>query len=180
LGVDKLEILQQAKVAVVNPTGKGETFCITALEFELLGVPVVTKNVGGPRNVVDNGETGILYERERDLPAAVIRLLKDEPLRQRMGQEGIRYGREHFDIAVIIRKWEQLLSEVASGRGVTPDYAMSPGSTREKRVKEWNRKLKRIPLLQWLPSIDYWTHAYRKKKHSLVTKPLRFILNRPL
>jgi glycosyltransferase involved in cell wall biosynthesis len=170
LGADKLELLGQAKVAVANPTGIGETFCITALEFALLGVPVVTRNAGGPVNVVVNGETSLLYEHESELPQAVIALLRDEGRRQAMGRKAIQHARSHFDIATVVAKWEKILGEVRAGLPAVPDLAVTG---RPKALKEWNRRLKRIPLLGWLPSIDHWAHSLRKKKHSLFDKRFR-------
>lgn len=77
LGADKWRLLREAKVAVTNPTGAGETFCVSAAEYGLLGVPVVTRNAGGPIDVVANGVSGILFDDERELPAAVVALLRE-------------------------------------------------------------------------------------------------------
>jgi glycosyltransferase involved in cell wall biosynthesis len=170
LGADKLNLLSQAKVAVPNPTGHGETFCITALEFALLGVPVVTKNLGGPVNIVVNGETGVLYEHESQLPQAVIALLKDEERRRAMGRKAILRARSNFDIGVVVAKWERILDEVRAGLPATPDLAITG---RSKALKEWHRRIKQIPFLRWLPSVDFWAHALRKKKHSLFDKRFR-------
>lgn len=167
VGADKLDLLMRAKVAVANPTGIGETFCISALEFGLLGVPVVTRNAGGPVNVVVNGETGLLYERESQLPGAVIALLKDEGRRRDMGRKAIIHTRSHFDIEPVVAKWARILAEVRAGIQAVPDLAVTG---RPKTLKEWNRRIKRIPLLGWLPSVDYWAHAIQKKKHSLFDK----------
>lgn len=169
LGADKLEVLARAKVAVANPTGVGETFCITAVEFGLLGVPVVTKKVGGPVNVIEDGVTGILYDRESQLAESVIRLLRETDLRDRMGQAASQRVRALFDIEPVLQRWEGLLDQVLSGLPVQPDLRIL-GTP--KRWKEWNRKGRALPGFHWLPSIAYWKHAWNKKKRSLVTKRL--------
>jgi glycosyltransferase involved in cell wall biosynthesis len=173
LGAEKTELLKRAKVAVANPTGSGETFCLTALEFELLGVPVVTKNVGGPRNVVSNGKTGILYDHERQLPEAVIRLLTDDELRQEMGQNALTYARENFDIEIIIQKWGKIIRAVELGEEVVLDYGITEQRDWLTRLKELNRKIKAFGPLKWLPSIDYWVHAFAKKKKSWIINPIK-------
>jgi glycosyltransferase involved in cell wall biosynthesis len=173
LGAGKAELLKQAKVAVANPTGVGETFCITALEFGLLGVPVVTKNEGGPRNVVSNGQTGMLYDHERELPKAVVHLLTHEALRREMGRKAMTFTREQFDIQVVIQRWERILQEVHRGVAVIPDYGITAGSGPCKRLKEVNRKIKSARLFGWLPSIDYWIHAFVKKKNSWIVNPIK-------
>lgn len=115
LGADKWRLLRQAKVAVTNPTGAGETFCISAVEFGLLGVPVVTKNAGGPIDVVDSGVSGILFDDERDLPEAVVGLLRDENRRAEMGRNAMARVRSRFDIEVVIEKWQATIREILSG-----------------------------------------------------------------
>ncbi len=173
LGANKTELLKQAKVAVANPTGAGETFCITALEFELLGVPVVTKNTGGPRNVVSDGKTGILYDHESQLPEAVITILTHDELRQEMGRNAMTFARDKFDIGVVIRKWEKIIQDVHLGEVVVPDYEITTGRDRCKQLKEMNRKIKSLGPLSWLPSIDYWVHAFVKKKNSWIINPIK-------
>jgi glycosyltransferase involved in cell wall biosynthesis len=112
LGADKWRLLREARVAVTNPTGAGETFCISAVEFGLLGVPVVTKNVGGPIDIVESGVSGILLDDERDLPGAVVGLLQDENRRAEMGRNAMTRVRSRFAIEVIIERWHTVIEEV--------------------------------------------------------------------
>ena len=112
VGADKWRLLRQAKVAVTNPTGAGETFCISAVEFGLLGVPVVTRNAGGPIDIVDSGVTGILVDDERALPGAVVGLLRDENRRADMGRNAMARVRSRFDIEIAIKRWHELIDHV--------------------------------------------------------------------
>ncbi len=121
LGADKWRLLREAKVAVTNPTGAGETFCISAAEFGLLGVPVVTRNVGGPIDVVESGVSGILFDDERELPDAVIGLLRDENRRAEMGRNAMARVRSRFDIEVVIEKWHKVIDEILAGDPVAAD-----------------------------------------------------------
>jgi glycosyltransferase involved in cell wall biosynthesis len=170
LGADKNQLLRSAKVAVVNPTGVGETFCISALEFELLGVPVITKNFGGPRNVMVDGRTGILIDREGDLAQAVVRLLRDDRLRASMAEQGIAHARAHFDIAGVVQAWERLLRELEEGAAAAPDFTITHACGL-KRAKDVTRRLRSLPGLGWLPSVDAVLHLLRKKNNSLFVKP---------
>lgn len=169
LGADKNDLLRQAKVAVVNPTGVGETFCMSALEFELLGVPVVTKDFGGPRNVVQDGRTGILFRRERQLGEAVIRLLRDDRLRAAMSAQAVVHGRT-FDVAAVIPLWVRLVEELERGEAAAPDFRTTVPAPL-KRAKDLNRRLRALPGLGWLPSVDCLRHALRKRAHSLFVRP---------
>ncbi len=121
LGADKWRLLREAKVAVTNPTGAGETFCLSAAEFGLLGVPVVTRNVGGPIDVVESGVSGILFDDERELPDAVIGLLRDENRRAEMGRNAMARVRSRFDIEVVIEKWHKVIDEILAGDPVAAD-----------------------------------------------------------
>lgn len=47
LGVEKNDVIRNTCVGVVNPTGRTETFGISALDFESMSVPVVTIAKGG-------------------------------------------------------------------------------------------------------------------------------------
>lgn len=121
LGADKWRLLREAKVAVTNPSGAGETFCLSAVEFGLLGVPVVTRNAGGLIDVVENGVSGILFDDERELPGAVTGLLRDENRRAEMGRNAMARVRSRFDIAVVIEKWQEVIREVLAGTPVAED-----------------------------------------------------------
>lgn len=54
------------------------------------GKPVVASNVGGIPFMVENEKTGLLFESENveDLADKIVTLLKDEKLRQKMGEAG--------------------------------------------------------------------------------------------
>jgi len=74
-----------------------EAFGLVALEASACGIPVVASDVGGLKDIVVGGETG-LFVPVRDSAAlahALLMLLTDEPLRQRLG-EGARRRAEEF------------------------------------------------------------------------------------
>jgi glycosyltransferase involved in cell wall biosynthesis len=77
------------------------------------GVPVVAEAVGQNREYVRHDETGLLVE-SGDVEAfasAVVRLLEDAPLRERLGQAAIHDVRERFG-------WERLVKAVERAYGV--------------------------------------------------------------
>jgi hypothetical protein len=91
-----------------------------------------------------------------------------------MGQAAIHRMRTLFDIEVVLEKWEEILRQVWEGVPASRDYAVT-GS--RKQLKECNRRLRSCWGLHWLPSIDYWHHAFKKKKHSLFVKPFKRFLS---
>ena len=68
------------------------------LDAMACGKPVVATTAGGIPEVVADGETGLLVAPRDDaaLAAAIVRLLRDGPLRASMGQAGERRVRERF------------------------------------------------------------------------------------
>lgn len=74
-----------------------EPFGLVALEALACGVPVVASTVGGLKEIVVDGENGLLVQ-PRDpaaLARALITLIKDEPLRLRLAQAAIRRAGEY-------------------------------------------------------------------------------------
>ncbi len=71
--------------AFVHP-GESETFCQTVQEAQASGVPVVAAGSGGPRDLIDHGRTGLLYDPSTppSLWRTVTALVRDEALRSRL------------------------------------------------------------------------------------------------
>jgi trehalose synthase len=60
------------------------------------GKPVVGGDVGGIRLQVVDGETGFLVDGPTECAEALVRLLRDPGLRERMGDAGRERVRERF------------------------------------------------------------------------------------
>lgn len=73
-------------------TGAEETFGQTLQEAAASGLPVIAPRAGGPIDLVEEGETGILFEPDDadELQAAVQSLTEDAATRARMGEAGRR------------------------------------------------------------------------------------------
>jgi glycosyltransferase involved in cell wall biosynthesis len=77
-----------------------EGLCLAVIEAQAAGVPVVATPVGGIKETVVDGETGLLVS-PRDpagLAAAILRLLGDRALAARVSVEARRRVRERFSI----------------------------------------------------------------------------------
>jgi glycosyltransferase involved in cell wall biosynthesis len=87
-----------ARAAVVACPSRREGFGVACLEAMSHGRAVVATGVGGLRDLVVDGETGLVVP-PRDpaaLRAALERLLGDPELRRRLGAAGRERAREHF------------------------------------------------------------------------------------
>ena len=114
VGLEKYEIINKCKVGVVNPTANSETFCISAVEMEAVGVPVCTKNKYGLKDTVLHNETGLLSNSNTRLCKDIVKLLKDEKLYIDISENTIAYARK-FKSDNIIIEWDKIFDEILKG-----------------------------------------------------------------
>ena len=109
LGGEKKEIIQTAKVAIA-PNDK-ETFCISALEYVLSGVPVVGVSSGGINDVIQNKKTGILCKTKSGMKRNIIKIFKGKRTFEKL-PDGLKYFRSNFDVDLFIKEWKRVINEV--------------------------------------------------------------------
>lgn len=99
---DELQRLY-ARAAVVACPSRREGFGVACLEAMAHGRPVVATDVGGLRDLVVDGETGLVVPPRRPdaLRAALERLLGDRELREELGAAGRERARERFSWEVV-------------------------------------------------------------------------------
>jgi glycosyltransferase involved in cell wall biosynthesis len=102
---------------------------ISILEAMARRVPVVASAVGGIPEVVTSGVDGLLVPPADPaaLAEAVLRLLRDEALRRRIGEAGYATVRDRFSIDAQVRRIEAVYNEELTRAGVLlGDGAGSP------------------------------------------------------
>jgi glycosyltransferase involved in cell wall biosynthesis len=90
------------------------------LEAMGLGRPVVATDIGGNRELVRHGETGLLVP-PRDpgaLAAAVLTLLYDGALASRLTDSARERFRAGFSVSTMVQQYEQLYEELLQKKGV--------------------------------------------------------------
>jgi glycosyltransferase involved in cell wall biosynthesis len=78
-----------------------EAFGIVLLEAQALGIPVVGSRVGGISEAMEDGVTGVLVppDNPKALADALESLLHDPARRQKMGEQGKMWVREHYSLS---------------------------------------------------------------------------------
>jgi trehalose synthase len=96
----------QRKAAVVLQKSTREGFGLTVAEAMWKGTPVIGGNVGGIRYQIRDGENGFLVSSIEEAAKRIIQLVKDERLRQAMGEKARETVRKKF---LLTRYLEQYL-----------------------------------------------------------------------
>ena len=88
---------------------------ICVVEAAALGLPVVSTDVGGMRDLLVHEQTALLVpdDDDRAMADAVLRLVADSELAQRLSVNG-RALAEHSAIDLVQPQWERLLDEMSS------------------------------------------------------------------
>ena len=106
------ELMQCFDVSVL--TTKVETFGLVLVEAMLAGAPVVGSNAGGVPEIIEDGETGLLFDSfdADSLADRLGRLYRDDKLRARLALAGREKARDSFDrdtqFAKLLRKLQEL------------------------------------------------------------------------
>lgn len=97
--------------AMLLPSVDREGLPSTMLEAMAQGVPVIGSDIGGPRDAIRPGETGLLVQpNDANALACAIRDLADAP--ERLGEWGkscIKYIRTHYSYEHMIDQYERAL-----------------------------------------------------------------------
>ena len=105
---------------VVHAAIEPEAFGMVLVEAMACGKPVIASDSGGPREIVQDGVTGLLV-RPGDaarFAQAILTLLGDERRRLRMGQAGSGRVRELFSAERMVRQLEDLYQEMVGTHSI--------------------------------------------------------------
>jgi glycosyltransferase involved in cell wall biosynthesis len=111
-GEDKLAAYVDSEVYVLP--SRYETFPMTILEAYACGKPIVASRVGGLKDLVKDGETGLLFEpgNVEQLAKSIFNLLNGNDAAKEMGLKGKNFVRENFTIEKVVERLEKVYEEV--------------------------------------------------------------------
>lgn len=136
MGIEKTEIYRKTTVGVMNPSGKTETFGLSAVEMEACGIPVVTKAVNGLFDTVTDGENGYLVRNSSELKRRIVELLLSREQNERLGTNGKRDADTRFLPEKIVNDWIGLFQGIQNDD--TVQYSPPHGHWRNNQ--KWLRK----------------------------------------
>ncbi len=99
----------QRKAAVVVQNSKKEGFGLTVTEAMWKGAAVVGGNVGGIKYQIKDGENGFLVSSNDELADRIIKIIKDENLRNEMGDKAHQTVKENYLLSNYLGKYLDLL-----------------------------------------------------------------------
>ncbi|MCE2509640.1 MAG: glycosyltransferase [Alphaproteobacteria bacterium] len=104
---DTAQLLMASDIGILCSDQEG--FSNSILEGMAAGLPMVVTDVGGNTEAVIDGETGFVVPPQdpKCLAEAILKLVKDPALRQRMGEAGRRRIEERFSIDACARAYER-------------------------------------------------------------------------
>lgn len=109
---DARQLIARADVLVFSSNWEG--LSIAALEALAAGTPVVSTDVAGMRELLGSGAGRIVHGFEpRELATAVVELLDDPALRQRMADAGRRLVADRFSMGAMEDRYAALYARLA-------------------------------------------------------------------
>lgn len=93
-----------------------EGFSNTVLEAMSCGIPILATDVGGTRDVLNEGQEGHLFNPNdpKRLASLLVELIKDPERRQILGDRARRRVVEYFPVEAMVRKYEEIYFKLAA------------------------------------------------------------------
>ena len=113
-----MEFYSKLDIFVMPSTCDGESFGVAAIEASAAGLPVVASRVGGVPEVIVDGKTGFLVEKNNvdQLSSALSKLIESKELRESMGREGRLFVENTYQWQDNLNEMSDLYYEMASNK----------------------------------------------------------------
>jgi glycosyltransferase involved in cell wall biosynthesis len=109
-----------ADVDIMLLTSKNEGTPVTVIEAMYYTIPVVSSNVGGLSDLIDNGKTGFLINSlvAEDYIEVILKLLASDQDRHNIGKAGHIFIADHFNIDQLITNMDDLYTKLLKKKGI--------------------------------------------------------------
>jgi glycosyltransferase involved in cell wall biosynthesis len=168
------QILEKCKLGIVNPSAQTETFCLSAVEFQQRGIPVVGGRKYGLLDTVDHRKTGLLVLRPSRIHKSILQLMKNN---SKLGRYGVRARHSvsvKYDLAKTVERWCNVLEALStnSNTSVMRETKRMQIRSAQALFVIVNRKLVSLSHGKWPTGIAAWD------KFKNIGRPLNNYLRR--
>lgn len=141
LGTEKNKIIQSAKVGV-SPN-KDETFCLSAAEYVLNGVPVVGVKKGGINDVIMDKQTGLLHRSLKKVRADIVNILLGKK-QLNIQESHIDEMKQKFGFSEFYNSWTETIENVFLEKNVEILQASAPRIDKGKWLGSCFRFMRKV------------------------------------
>lgn len=150
-GREKNEVVGNAILGVINPSGETENCPLSALDFQSLGVPVISAKKYGVIDTVENFHTGILYKNIRELPSLIYDLTNSPEKRAFLSGNCVKFVESKFNFKSIVIEWEKTFRDISMKERVSLSFSETR-STLEFATLLSGKIRYQVPSLYLLPT----------------------------
>ncbi len=170
------KILDICKLGVVNPSGQTETFCLSAIEFQQRGIPVIGGRRFGLLDTIKHGKTGFLILSSSNLDKAIIKLLNNLELNKKFGYQAQKSAFDKYESKGVINQWLNLFDVIKDGSNsiINPQSKKLHINSLQGILVILNKYLVKISHGKWPTLVTMWFLI--KKMFKLLFGPNRFWL----
>ena len=113
LRTDIPDVLGATDIFVLSSDYEGNP--LSVIEAMAAGLPIVSTAAGGVPELMQSGKEGLIVQpgRAEELSEAMMTLLKDPALRKAMGAAAAARAKQKFDVAAMVRAYEELYDEIS-------------------------------------------------------------------
>ncbi|NHM27226.1 glycosyltransferase [Desulfofundulus sp. TPOSR] len=105
----EINVLQRVAAVVVQKSVR-EGFGLTVTEAMWKSRPVVASPVGGITVQIIHGETGLAAATTEEMARAVVRILRDPSLAEKLGQNAREHVKKNFILPIYLKRWLEMLT----------------------------------------------------------------------
>ena len=109
-----------AGMDIICLTSKNEGTPVSLIEAQAAGIPVVTSDVGGVRDIIVEGETGYVVplENQNLYTERLLELIENEKKRQIMSQNGWKHVEQKFHYMTLVKNMEKLYVKLLEEKNI--------------------------------------------------------------
>jgi len=81
-------------------------------QYMSMELPVICTDYGEPKNIISNGETGLIAKDKSEFIKSMILLAKNSSLRKKLGQNARKLVLEKYDQKVLVRQLKEIINSI--------------------------------------------------------------------